>query len=143
MSDEKKCPACGGDEFDARPGNAKRCCNCGWTVGTCPDCGTRMGKTPRCEHAEVESLERSVLGLGALHDEYRAEIANLTRERDEARAACAAIMGDVPRLLEALEHDKPGDCYATGPLHGDIRDQMCVACDAQMILNNWLAGKKG
>ena len=31
MSD-KKCPQCGGDEFDARPGNPKRCCNCGRTM---------------------------------------------------------------------------------------------------------------
>ena len=42
MSD-KKCPTCGGDEFDARPGNPKRCCNCGWTSDDkCPICGSGL-----------------------------------------------------------------------------------------------------
>ena len=107
---------------------------------TCPDCGTRMGnRHRRSEYAKDGGLEFP-------HTEARClarQVARLTRERDEARAACAAIMEDVPRLLEALEHDKPGDCYATGPFHGDIRDQMCVACDAQMILNNWMKSIPG
>ena len=44
MSDETKCPRCGGDEFDARPGQPMRCCNCGLERPSaggdkCPKCG--------------------------------------------------------------------------------------------------------
>ena len=43
MTDEK-CIECGGDEFDARPGQQPRCCNCGWTSDkTCPKCGVKQG----------------------------------------------------------------------------------------------------
>ena len=84
MSD-KKCPTCGGDEFDARPGNPKRCCNCGWTSDDkCPDCGTRMGTHRRSEYAEDGGLEFE-------HTEARCLARQLARLRADLGTANSII----------------------------------------------------
>lgn len=40
------------------------------------------------------------------------------------------------RLLRRVigEHAAPSDCFSTGPLHGDARDETCPACEALRFL---------
>ena len=44
-----------------------------------------------------------------------------------------------PRVLEALEHTVPSECYATGPLHEDGRDGECVGCAAIKVMGSLIA----
>ena len=129
MSDEK-CPTCGGDEFDARPGNPKRCCNCGWTSDkTCPDCGTRMGNRHRRSeyakdgglefpHTEARCMARQIATKEAENNQlYHAceglkeQLADMTRERDEARAACVAYRQHIVDHVTLPDDECQGGWY--------------------------------
>ena len=58
----------------------------------------------------------------------------LCDERDALRKRLAEAEREIARWKELAiravgDHWAPNDCYSTGPLHGDIRDEMCPACD--------------
>jgi hypothetical protein len=112
------CPFCGADAMDKLMKNV-RWFTCGTMSG--PD-NNRRDQTPQC---------------------ITAEVARVTRERDEARAEAVALQERVKRLEEAVAayqkaytpdgHKFPRDCFATGPFTGDpIQDIIaCPGCWAE------------
>ena len=69
MSDETTCPQCGGDEFDARPGNPKRCCNCGWTGDEAHAHVSEVDGSPHTFAGQViGKADAALAGLAAARD---------------------------------------------------------------------------
>lgn len=68
-------------------------------------------------------------------------VADREREAEaaELRAEIVGLWARVGLLETSLrrvigKHFPPEDCYSTGPLHGDVRDEVCVACEALALL---------
>jgi len=65
--------------------------------------------------------------------------------RGERITVTIAALRETREALEQMigVHVVPGDCFSTGPFHGDVRDELCVACAAKAVLAKYadLAGE--
>ena len=114
-----------------------------------------LGKQLADKDSEIKSLYADSMPKDAYDAmKQRAEVAEAlqqTMQMDSERwmkqcklaeAACAEWRKHVPRILEALYHEK-SDCYSTGPLHEDASDHDCIACECIKAINSLLQLQSG
>ena len=79
---------------------------------------------------------RKLIRIGA-HSQDAKFSAELAREQNITRH-----LGHLLRRVIG-EHTPPSDCFSTGPLYGDARDNACPACEALRFLETFNEQQKG
>jgi hypothetical protein len=95
----------------------------------CCDCGARFSRD-----LTLPTFMPEPSHLHGKLDALRAQLAAVTRERDELKAHLVRVIG---------WHNAPSDCYSTGPVTGTALDDVCPSCEALRMLAKRTAPSAG
>lgn len=86
----------------------------------------------------IEALRARVATLEGNLNVARLQLGARVCSECPAKARVAELEAQLRRVIGW--HNAPGDCYSTGPFHGDARDDSCPSCEALRMLGD--AGNK-